>query len=87
MNDAELLDYIKAEAVAAVVTLSPATLARLLVIAGYDGMAAHHEMLRDRRAVVEVTGPNLLDLVRDVARRSGPERASIRIRMAAGVSP
>ncbi len=69
MNDAELLDYIKAEAVAAVVTVAPATLARLLVIAGYEGKAAHHEMLKDRRAVVDVTGPDLLELVREARAR------------------
>ena len=64
MNDAELLDHVEAEATATVVTIEPATLARLLVLAGYDGMDAHHVIVADRREVVELPGPNLLDLVR-----------------------
>ncbi len=65
MNDADLLDHIGAEAAAAVVILDPATLARLLVLAGYDGMAAHHAMLAERRELVEVTGSDLFELVRE----------------------
>jgi len=65
MNDAELLDHIQAEAVAAIVTIEPAMLAWLLVLAGYDGMAAHPAMLAERREVVEVTGPDLFNLVRE----------------------
>ncbi len=67
-----MLDAMEAASAAPVVTLSPATLARLLVIAGYEGKAAHHEMLMDRRAVVEVTGPDLLDLVREARAKMGP---------------
>ena len=65
MNDADLLDYAEAEAAAAVVTIEPATLARLLALAGYDGMAAHHAMLADRRELVEVAGADLFELVRE----------------------
>ncbi len=71
MNNAELLDYIETEATAAVVTIDPATLARLLVLAGYDGMAAHHAMLAERRELVEVTGPDLLELVREARAKVG----------------
>ena len=63
MNNADLLDHVEAEAAAAVVTIEPVTLARLLVLAGYDGMAAHHAMVADRRKLVEVTGPDLFELV------------------------
>ncbi len=64
MNDADLLDYIDAEAAAAVVTIEPPTLARLLALGGYDGMAAHHAMLTERCELLEVTGPDLFELVR-----------------------
>jgi len=37
----------------------------LLVLAGYDGMAAHHAMVEDRRELVEVTGSDLFELVRE----------------------
>lgn len=72
MNDIELLATMQAASAAPVVTVPPATLARLLVIAGYEGKAAHHEMLMDRRAAVEVTGPNLLDLVREARAKMAP---------------
>lgn len=65
MNNAELLDHVEAEAAAPVVTIEPATLARLLVLAGYDGMAAHHAMMADRRELVEVAGADLIELVRE----------------------
>jgi len=65
MNDAELLDHVEAEAAAAVVTIEPATLARLLALAGYDGMAAHHAILADRRELVGVAGADLIELVRE----------------------
>lgn len=65
MNDADLLAHAEAEAAATVVTIEPATLARLLVLAGYDGMAAHQAMVADRRELVEVMGPDLFELVRE----------------------
>ncbi len=71
MNDAELLDHVEAEAAAAVVTIEPAILARLLVLAGYDGMAAHHAMLADRRELVDVAGRDLLELVREARAKVG----------------
>ena len=71
MNNADLLDHVEAEAAAAVVTIEPATLARLLVLAGYDGMAAHHAMVADRRKLVEVTGPDLVELVREARAKVG----------------
>jgi hypothetical protein len=72
MDDAELLDEIAAASTAPVVIVSPATLARLLVIAGYEGMAAHHAMLADRREMLEVAGPSLTELVNEArAKASG----------------
>lgn len=60
MDDAELLDDMKAASTAPVVIVSLATLARLLVIAGYEGMAAHHAMVANRREMLEGT-VNLTD--------------------------
>ncbi len=71
MNDAELLDYVEAEAAVAVMTMEPATLAWLLVLAGYDGMATQHAMMADRRELVEVTGSNLTELVREAQAKVG----------------
>jgi len=71
MNDAELLDHVEAEAVAAVVIIEPIMLARLLVLAGHEGTIVHRAMLGDPRALVEVPGPALLNLVREARAKVG----------------
>jgi len=72
MDDTELLKEMEAASIAPVVIVSPATLARLLVIAGYEGMTAHHAMLADQRKMLEIAGPSLIELVNEArAKASG----------------